>query len=381
MKKNLLLILLLLISTMLVGCKTTTENKNKNVVKSFTLDPTFGDLAITVTLLATEEKFLEFPTLREDLSVVTNELNDLYSTTEENSYIKKINDNAGVKPISVSDEVIFILEEAIKTSQISLVEDVALYDITISPIVDLWDINTYGYHKIFDYADKPKDEYIQQLLPLIGYNNIVIDKDNSTVYLSKVGMKIDLGSILKGYAADKLEVYAKSLGFISGVINVAGNVLTFGKNITMAEPANWKIGITMPYRQLGQPDRVGDVYFSNITAVSSGIYERFILTEDGTEYHHIFDPRTGYPIDNDLVHVSIFTNLSITGDALSTAIFSLGLESGYDMVESLDGVDALFITKDKEIYITKGLVNNFIFNTEVEKYGYSNKGVLNGTSN
>ena len=386
MKKNLLIILLLFISIMVVGCKPNRDviNKpNRDVIKRFTLEPTFGGLLTEVTLLAEEEKFSEYADLRLDLSAITNELNALYSTTKNTSYIKKINDKAGIEAVKVTDEVIFILEEAIKTSELSIVGDVALYDITISPIIDLWNINELGYTKELEFAEIPNDEYIQQKLPLIGYNNIVIDKEEKTVFLSKVGMKIDLGSILKGYAADKLARYIKELGFKNGIVNVAGNLLTFGKNTLKETPENWTIGITMPYSGPGDPNRIGNLYFDNITAVSSGIYERYIRTKEGDEYHHIFDPRTGYPIDNELMHVSIFTDLSITGDALSTTIFALGLEAGYEKVESLDGVEALFITKDKEIYITSGLVGNFSFNEEVAepKYGYSNKGVLDGISN
>lgn len=369
MKKNCILFLLFLITITLTGC-----NVDKVTQKLFYLDETFGGLRPAIILVGNESKFRDNSNIVSELSAITNELDYLYSTTKETSYIKKINDNAGKQPVEVNDELLLILNEAIEASKLSEVDGIALYDITIAPIVDLWDINNKGYNKTWDYAEIPADADIKKLLPLIDYRNIIINEEEKTVFLAKEGMKIDLGSILKGYAADKLKALAIEKGFTSGIINVSGNLLTFGYKDD--KKVMWRIGIQTPYASYGDPTTVGYIEKSDITAVSSGIYERYILTKEGEEYHHIFDPRTGYPNNNDLMHVTILTDLSIRGDALSTTIFSLGLEKGYELVESLENVQAIFITRSKKIYVTSGIKNEFVYNEEANTIGYTYKGVL-----
>jgi thiamine biosynthesis lipoprotein len=113
---------------------------------------------------------------------------------------------------------------------------------------------------------------------------------------------------------------------------------------------------------------------------SSGVYERYIVN-DGKEYHHILNPKTGYPVDSGLISISIVTDDSMKADALSTAVFCMGLERGVEYINTLENVEAVFITDNKEVYITKGLEDNFIFNNEIEELGYTYKGVKNGTSN
>lgn len=370
MKKNCIYILLFLITIMLTGC-----NKNKIIAKTFTLEETFGGLLINVVILGNEEQFKEFPNLNKDLSAITNELDNLYSTTKESSLVKEINDKSGVEAVEVNDELIFVLKEAIAASEISEVDGVALYDITIAPLVDLWDINNKGFHKTWDYAEIPDDDDIKALLPLVDYKKIIINEEEKTVFLTDKGMKIDLGSILKGYAADKLKSYILNLGFKSGIINVAGNIITFGYNTTVSKDTKWNIGIQNPFASFSDPTTIGSIEKTDITAVSSGTYERYILTKEGLEYHHILDPRTGYSNFNDLVHVTILTDESIRGDSLSTTIFSLGLNDGYKLVEEMKNVEAIFITQDKEIYVTSGIINEFVYNEKVNTVGYTYKGV------
>lgn len=187
------------------------------------------------------------------------------------------------------------------------------------------------------------------------------------VELKKVGQSIDLGGIAKGYAGDEAIKIYKKHGIESAYINLGGNVVVLGKKPN-GKP--WKIGIQNPRDIKGK--YIGIVEVSDKAVITSGDYERY-FEENGKRYHHIFDPNTGYPANSGLISATIITGLSIEGDALSTAVFVLGLEKGIELVESLEGVEGIFITEDKNIYVTSGLENNFIFSNESKEFNYVKK--------
>lgn len=376
MKKFYMLILLTLLSFGLAGCQT------KQVTMYYPLDVVFGDLLPQVWIIAPQKLFDDNPDLSEELSAITNELDAIYSTSKSDSLITEVNKNAGIKPVKVTQEFIDIIKEAKAVSILSEVDGVALYDISIAPVVDLWDINNLRFSKNYEYNEIPEDKDIQKLLPLVNYKNIIIDEENLTVFLKEEGMKIELGSILKGYAADKIKDFLHSKGFKNALINVSGNLYVLGQNYSKSKFIDWEISIQVPYAAYGAENTFGSVIYNDVTAVTSGSYERYILTKEGKQYHHILDPRTGYPNDNDILSVTIFTKKSIRADALSTATFSLGLDKGYDLIESLEETEAVFLTNDYKVYITSGLQDKFTFNEKVTKeMGYEYKGVKNGTSN
>lgn len=381
MKKIFMIMLISILSFGLIGCR----KKPKIPVEKiyyYELDITFGDLQPQIWLFAFEEQIDNNPNLKKELSSITNELDRLYSATNDESLLSKVNDNSGVAPVKVNQELIDVLKAAKEVSALSKVDGVALYDVSILPVVDLWDINNLRFSKTSSTAEPPADEEIKKLLPLVDYENIIIDEDNLTIYLSEKGMKIDLGSILKGYAADKIKAYLNSLGFENGLVNVAGNLYAMGKHLYRGKFIDWEVAIHTPYTTEldGDKNTFGSVTGVDYTAVTSGSYERFILAKDGTEYHHILDPRTGYPNNSDVVSVTIVTKDSMRADALSTAAFSMGLEKGYELIESLAETEAVFLTTKKEVYVTSGLVDNFNFNNAVKVIGYEYKGVKNGTS-
>lgn len=165
---------------------------------------------------------------------------------------------------------------------------------------------------------------------------------------------MDLGAIAKGYAADEVAAILKKHGVKHAIINLGGNVLAIGGNVN-GEP--FKIGVQNPLNPRG--DYMGILNIEDKTVVTSGIYEKY-LEKDGKRYHHILEPKTGYPADNSIVGISIITDKSIDGDGLSTSVFLLGLDKGMELIESLDNVEAIFITTDKKVYISKGLKDNFI---------------------
>jgi thiamine biosynthesis lipoprotein len=166
-------------------------------------------------------------------------------------------------------------------------------------------------------------------------------------------MKVDLGAIAKGYAADEVARILKENGVKHAIINLGGNVMTIGGNPN-GKP--WRIGIQDPYNPRGE--YLGILPIKDKTVVTSGTYERYFI-ENGKRYHHILDPDTGYPTDNKLDSVSIITDKSIDGDGLSTSTLLLGLDEGMKLIEKLENVEAIFVTSDKQVYVSSGLKKDF----------------------
>lgn len=259
----------------------------------------------------------------------------------EDSELNKVNNNAYSKPVEISDQLSYVFKKSIEYAEISN----GSFDITIGPISKLWSIGT-------DQAKVPKPQEIESVISKVNYKNIEI-KDNQ-VKLSKDNMIIDLGGIAKGYAADQVVNYLKSKNIDRAIVDLGGNIYTLGSK---DKDTPWTVGIQNPYNE-SRGDYLGLISVSDKSVVTSGVYERYV-EKDNKKYHHILSPFTGYPIDNELMSVTIVSDLSIDGDALSTAAFALGLEKGTQLVESLDDVDAIFVTKDKEVYITPKLKSSF----------------------
>ena len=159
---------------------------------------------------------------------------------------------------------------------------------------------------------------------------------------------LDVGFIAKGYIADRLKEYLTAQGVTSGIINLGGNVLTIGNKDGEA----FRVGIQKPFERTGTA--LMCVESNDSSVVTSGVYERY-FSMDKKIYHHILGPSTGYPIDNELLSVTILSKDSTTGDALSTSCLLFGLEKGRELIESMDGVEAIFVTKDYEIIKTDTL--------------------------
>ena len=271
-----------------------------------------------------------------------SEIEDTMSVNKDDSEVIDINNASGEKPIKVSDETMEVLKEGLKYSDLSG----GKLDITIGPLVKLWGIGT-------DKARVPSKEEIEEKKALINYKDLILDEKNKTAFLKNKGMIIDLGAIAKGYTADEVANVLKENKVKHAIINLGGNVFAMGTNINGAP---WKIGIQSPFSQRG--DIIGLIEAENKSIVTSGIYERY-FEQDGKSYHHILSTSTGYPCDNSIAGVSIVSEKSIDGDALSTSVFSMGVEDGMKFINSMDGVEGIFITRDKQVYVTPGLKDNF----------------------
>ncbi len=212
------------------------------------------------------------------------------------------------------------------------------FDIAIAPVSSLWDFTS-------EEKRIPSDEDLKAKLPLVNYEDVILD--GTSLSFRKDGMGLDLGAIAKGYIADKIKEFLLSKGVKSAIINLGGNVLCIGNK---PDKTPFKIGIQKPFAD--RSETIATVDITNQSVVSSGIYERF-FEKDGQLYHHILNPKTGYPYDNSLISVTIICDSSTDGDGLSTSCFALGLEKGMELINSLPDVHAVFITSDDKLHYSK----------------------------
>lgn len=264
---------------------------------------------------------------------ICRKYHSMFSNKIEDSEISRIN-SAGGNPVEVSDETVKLIRKGIYYGDLSN----GAFDITIAPVSSLWDFHA-------EAPVPPPPEAVNEAVSHVDYKNILI-KDN-TVQLLDPYAAIDVGAIAKGYIADLVKNYLKEQGVKHAIINLGGNVLTLGSRL---DGSDYNIGIQKPFDAAGEP--ITSVKVSNQSVVTSGTYQRYFEAE-GKLYHHILDPHTGYPCENNLNSVTIITNSSLTADALSTTCFLLGYDKSMRMIEQLGNVDAVFITKDNKIRYSK----------------------------
>ncbi|BCB96252.1 thiamine biosynthesis lipoprotein ApbE [Dissulfurispira thermophila] len=257
----------------------------------------------------------------------------------EDSEISMINRNAGNKPVKVSPETLEIIDKAIYTSQ----NTEGAFDITVGPVVKLWD---------FKNKAMPDEKLIKAKLKLVGYKNIVVDKEKSMIFLKTKGSQIDLGGIIKGYAADKAVDVLRKNGIQSGIVAIAGDIKVFGKK---PDGGFWNIGIQNPRQKSDRDEIIATIGLSDTGISTSGDYERFFI-KDGKRYHHLLNPKTGYPAYG-CQSATVITKEAALTDAFATGIFILGPQKGMDALKRL-GFDGVIIDKDGKIYVTEGIKKN-----------------------
>ena len=321
MKRYYRLILLCMVMVLLCGCSLTTKEPFSKTGFHF-------DTVITITLYdSKDEKILN------TCFDYCKEFENRVSRTIENSDISMIN-HANGQPIEVSNTTIELLKKGIEFGELT---DGA-FDITIAPLSELWDFKN-------NPGNIPSGADINEALSHVNYKNIVIE--GNTVTLTDPKAAIDLGGIAKGYMADQLKKYLLNEGVTSAIINLGGNVLTIGEK---PDGTSFNIGIQKPFDE--QNATITSVQVKDSSVVTSGSYERYFEVNN-TIYHHILNTDTGYPCDNQLLGVTILSEESIDGDALSTTCFALGLEEGQNLIKSLENIDAIFVTDDYEIIDTR----------------------------
>lgn len=293
--------------------------------ESLTMTGTYFDTVVQIEVWGADQEIMEH------CRQMCEDYEQMLSATIETSEISRIN-NAGGEPVEVSDETAGLIEEGIKYGDISD----GRFDITIAPATDLWNF-TDNEEKIL-----PDPDELAEAVTHIDYHCIKVE--GNTVTLTDPEARIDLGGIAKGYIADRLKEYLKDEGIEHALIDLGGNMLTLGRRY---DGNDFRIGIQKPFADTGTAMAVVSV--NDKSVVTSGDYERY-FEKDGVIYHHILDPDTGYPVQNDLDQVTIISDQSVDGDALSTTCFAMGLEDGLELIRSLDSIEAVFVTKDGEMH-------------------------------
>jgi len=269
-------------------------------------------------------------------------LENLLSRFLPDSEISRINENAGIRSVKVSNEVYEVLSNAIRFFDISQ----GLFDVTISPLIDLWD---YKHASV-----APEEQQIQKVRSLINSRDIVLNPHKRTAKLQRQRQSIDLGGIGKGFASDRFIKILKENDIKSAFINIGGNISTLGKK---PDGTPWRVGIRHPRRE---GCLLGAVEVTGLAVVTSGDYERFFIDQDGNRRHHILNPKIGYPAMSGLISVTIITDSAIVADALSTTVFIAGLENGLKILTQFPEVAAILVDEYQTIYITQKLNDSFL---------------------
>ena len=247
------------------------------------------------------------------------------------------------RPARVDEQILELSEQTAELLALSLTyceQSSGAFDITIEPVSSLWDF-TSGESLL------PDPFLLENAVSKVGYENLLLT-DQTLTFLSP-DTTLDLGAIAKGYIADEIKEHLIERGVTSAIINLGGNVLCIGSKPN-GEP--FKIGLKKPFAEGAETFAIANI--TDMSVVTSGVYERYFEL-NGRQYHHILNPETGYPYENDLLSVTILSKSSADGDGLSTTCFSLGLEKGMDLINSLDGVYGCFIDTDYNIYYSEGM--------------------------
>ena len=316
----------------------------------------FISFLFSISIASQEKKYdrvLKLMGTRFDLSVVANsekeaniymdiavaEMNrieSVISSWDKDSETSKINQNAGVKPVEVSNELFELIKRAI---QISNITDGA-FDISYASMDKIWKFDG-------TITEMPSAKAIKKSVEKVGYKNIILNEKEQTVFLKLEGMKIGFGAIGKGYAADKAKKILQEKGVKAGLMNASGDLNCWGKQ---PNGESWKVGITNP---LNKNKMYSWFDIDNQAVVTSGNYEKFIHF-NGKKYSHIINPKTGYPA-NGIVSATVFAPKAELADALATSIFVMGTEVGIDLVNQLKGVECIIIDAKNKVHTSKNI--------------------------
>lgn len=255
---------------------------------------------------------------------------DLFTVNRANSEVMAINHAAGLHPVAVSRPVF----ELIKCAKAASMMPGSAFNLAIGPLVKLWRIGFKGDRV-------PEADAIAARLRITRVQDVVLDDTAGSVFLTQAGMEIDLGAIAKGFIADRVRDYLHQQGVSEGLINLGGNVQTLG-----TPQGRWSIGVKKPFAQADA--LIGTLEVANQSVVTSGTYERY-FEQDGRRWHHILDPRSGYPLQNELDSVTVISGDSLDGDIWTTLLFGLGVEKGCELLKQREDIEALFVTKKREV--------------------------------
>lgn len=307
-----------------------TLNLNAQVLRKRTTILMGGRFDISIVANTKENAENNIDTVIAEISRIEN----LISDWKPNSQVSMVNDNAGVKPIKVDEELLLLTERAINLSKTTS----GAFDISFAAMDKIWKFD--GSMK-----EMPSAEAIKKSVEKVGYQNIIIDKEKSTIFLKLKGMKIGFGALGEGYAADRCRKMMLAKGIKAGIVNASGDMSTWGKH---PSGKNWEIGITNPMKE--------DTIFAIVpmkqsAIVTSGSYRKFVEF-GGKRYAHIINPATGYPATG-LISVTIMGPSAEVANGLSTSTMVLGFEEGKKLIGKFPEYSYLMVTDKGEFLVSK----------------------------
>jgi len=332
----------------ITGCRTQPA-AGKYTRFSDTFMGTFNTVIVVVAYAETEE---EFSTYYEMIQVRYQELHklyDIYNDYDGINNIKTVNDNAGIQPVQVEEDLLDII---LMAKEWTLSQD-GRTNIALGPVLKIWHDYRIDGIDFPEGAKLPPMELLQEAAKHTDVNQIIIDKQKSTIFLADSRMRLDIGAIAKGYATELVAREVEAAGLKSGAISAGGNIRTIGKPLDGIRD-KWGIGIFDPDSTLFSVDRDLDtVFITDASVVSSGDYQRYYFV-DGKPYHHLIDPRTLMPATY-FRAVTVVTPDSGYADLVSTELFLMPFEEGISLVQSLGNVEALWVMPDGEVKMTEGM--------------------------
>lgn len=307
------------------------EEKYTTVKKNITLmGESFGIIVVA------ENEELGYINIDEAAAEISR-IDNLISSWNSGSETYKINTNAGIQPVKVSAELFALVERAIQISEITN----GAFDITFASAENVWSFNAKMKHL-------PTKEEVKKSITNVGYENILLDKKNYTVFLKKKGMRISFGAIGKGYAVDKAKALLMSKQVVAGVFNAGGDIVTWG---TKVSGEKWLLGVADP---LSNYKILAWLPIVESSVSTTDVYEKYVSFK-GEKYGHIIDPRTGYPVKG-LKKVTVLAKSAELCDALATAVLALGLQNGLSLVNQLGGTEAIIIDDNNKIHKSTGVI-------------------------
>lgn len=270
------------------------------------------------------------------------ELEELWSVTDKNSDVYAVNHSSG-QTVTVDWKTAELLSYALDMAE----ETNGALEPTIYPVLTAWGFTT-GENRV------PAETELAELLEKVGYDKVELNNDQ--IQMEPGGM-IDLGAVGKGYAGDEAAQILRERGITAALLDIGGNIQAIG---TKPDGSDWRVGLKDPF----SGGVLGIIQVSDVAVVTSGNYERFFIGEDGKVYGHIIDPATGHPVENGIASVSVIASEGKLCDALSTALFVMGLENAQDYWRQRRNFEMILIMEDGDIYLTEGIRDSFSLNSE-----------------
>lgn len=308
------------------------------------------DTVVTVTIYGTKDNSL----LTEPFNVIKDYDSKLDAFSSD-SEIGKINAAAGVSAVTVSHDTVEIIKDSLAYSK----ETDGAFDITVGPLVTMWNI---GEPVV---KDPPSADAVAAAQAQVDYTKVQVDETNNTVYLTEPGMALNLGAVAKGYISEKVKECLVKEGVTHAIVNLGGNVVLVGGK-TGSE--DFSVGVEDP----ADPDKsmVGNLTLKDKAVVTSGDYQRYFTDSSGKRYCHILNARTGYPADNDLHQVTVVADDPFKSDALSTSLFLMGSEKAQAYVKAHSDIMVILVTTDNRVLVSNGLKDVFSFNSSASNGAY-----------